>query len=159
MKSSTILAVAAVATSLLALALPATAAERVKAGQLRCEVSAGLGIIIASSKEMECRFVSQNGFEEHYHGYIRKFGLDIGGTDRGILIWDVFAATEGRMKNALAGDYIGVGASATVGVGLGANAMVGGSNREFALQPLSTQIQTGLDLAAGVSSMELRPGA
>ena len=35
-----------------------------------------------------------------------------------------------------------------VGGGVGANALVGGSDRSFALQPLSIQVQTGLDLAA-----------
>ena len=127
-------------------------------GQLRCEVSGGLGLIITSTKDMECRFLSARGGEEFYHGRIQKFGIDIGGTDRGMLVWDVFASTAGPLHGALAGDYAGVGASATVGVGLGANAMVGGSNREIALQPLSVQTQTGLDLAAGVSSMQLRRG-
>jgi len=93
-----------------------------------------------------------------YHGRINKFGLDIGGTDRGILVWDVYAPTEGPLHHALAGNYEGVGASATVGVGLGANALIGGSNREISLQPLSVQAQTGLDIAAGVSSITLRPG-
>ena len=140
-------------------ALATTAfAERIKLGELRCEVSGGLGLIIASSKELECRFRSASGGMEAYHGRINKFGLDIGGTDRGVLIWDVFAPTAGPLHHALAGDYAGVGASATVGVGLGANALIGGSNREFSMQPLSVQAQTGLDLAAGVSSISLRPG-
>ena len=143
------LALAAAALTLLA--MPAFARENVKVGRLQCEVSAGLGMIIASSKEMECRFVSTNGKSELYHGKIKKFGLDIGGTDRGTLTWDVFAPTDGPLRRALAGDY--------VGVGLGANAMVGGSERLFSLQPLSVQTQTGLDIAAGVASMELRPGA
>jgi hypothetical protein len=133
-------------------------ADRTKIGELRCEVSGGLGLIITSSKELECRFHSARGGEEMYHGRINKFGLDIGGTDRGVLVWDVLGSTEGPLRHALAGDYSGVGASATVGVGLGANALVGGSNREFALQPLSVQAQTGLDIAAGVSSITLRPG-
>jgi hypothetical protein len=150
---------AAVAASL-ALAAPAGAAERAKVGRLTCEVSGGLGMIIASSKEMECRFVSANGeHHEMYHGRIRKFGLDLGGTDRGMLVWDVFAEEEGPMRGALAGNYEGVGASATVGVGVGANALVGGSHRDISLQPLSVQTQTGLDIAAGVSSLELRRGA
>jgi hypothetical protein len=79
-----------------------------------------------------------------------KFGLDIGATTGGVLVWDVFAPEEGPKRGALAGNYEGVGASATVGVSLGANALVGGSNRSVALQPLSTQTQGGLDLAAGV---------
>lgn len=155
MNSKVILAAAALTA---AFSTPALA-ERVKSGQLRCEVAAGLGMIIASSKEMECRFVSANGSSELYHGKINKFGLDIGGTDRGTLVWDVFASTAGPLHGALSGEYGGVGASATVGVGLGANALVGGSNREFSLQPLSVQTQTGIDLAAGVSSITLRPGA
>lgn len=151
---------AAAALAAFALAAPAQAVERVKVGQLRCDVSGGLGMIIASSKEMICRFTSANGrYREMYHGRIRKFGLDIGGTDRGTLLWDVFAPTAGRLRHALAGDYVGVAASATVGVGLGANALVGGSHRDFALQPLSVQTQTGLDLTAGVASLTLRPGA
>lgn len=152
-------------TTLLAVALAGALttpafAERVKAGQLRCEVAAGMGMIIGSSKEMECRYTSSDGrYREMYHGRINKFGIDIGHTDRGVLIWDVLAPTAGPLHGALSGDYAGVGASATVGVGLGANAMVGGSDREFALQPLSVQGQTGLDIAAGVSSLTLRRGA
>ena len=81
-----------------------------------------------------------------------KFGLDIGATTGCVLVWDVFAPEEGPKRGALAGNYEGVGALATAGVGLGANALVGGSNRSVALQlqPLSTQTQGGLDLAAGV---------
>ena len=141
------------------LASPALAAEQVKVGRLQCEVAAGLGMIIASSKDMECRFVSTQGKSELYHGKIKKFGLDIGGTDRGTLTWDVFAPTDGPLRRALAGDYAGVGASATLGVGLGANAMIGGSARQYSLQPLSVQTQTGLNIAAGVAALELRPGA
>ena len=142
-----------------AFAAPAMADE-VKVGRLQCEVSAGLGAIIASSKEMECRYTSANGrHHEMYHGRINKFGLDIGATNSGILTWDVFAPTRGPLRHALAGDYTGLGANATVGVGLGANALLGGSTREISLQPISVQTQTGLDIAAGVSSMTLRPGA
>ena len=147
------------ALAALAIAAPAQAAERVKVGELRCDVSGCLGLIIASSKEMECRFTSADGRSEMYHGRIQKFGLVLGGTDRGTLVWEVFAPTLGPMHHALDGDYLGVAASATVGVGIGANALVGGSNRDFALQPLSVQTQTGLDLTAGVASLHLRPGA
>ena len=151
---------AAIAASALSIgtALPASAAENVKVGDLRCEVSAGLGLIIMSTKEIECAFHSANGGTEHYYGKIRKFGLDIGATNAGVLNWTVFSATEGPRHDALAGDYEGVDASATVGAGLGANALVGGSNRAFALQPLSIQGQTGLAHAAGVESLTLRPG-
>jgi hypothetical protein len=130
----------------------------VKIGALSCEVSGGLGLIIASSKEMNCLFTSGGGQSEPYSGTIRKFGLDIGATDKGVLAWDVFAPSAGPERGALAGDYAGVGASATVGAGFGANALVGGFGRSFTLQPLSIQAQTGLDLAGGVAELTLRAG-
>jgi hypothetical protein len=157
MKNASLIA-AVVAIASTAVAFPCFAAERVKVGNLRCEVSGGLGMIIASSKEMECVFTGPNGRSEHYYGAIHKFGLDIGATTQGVLSWDVFAPTAGPRRGALAGDYEGVAASATVGVGLGANALVGGSDRSFALQPLSVQAQNGLDLSAGVASFTLRSG-
>src|ERR1700733_3776323 len=98
-----LLAAAAVA----AMAAPAFG-EEIKVGRLQCDVSAGLGMIIASSKDMECRFLTADGrHHEMYHGRINKFGLDIGGTDRGVLVWDVFATTAGPLRHALAGDYTG----------------------------------------------------
>ena len=45
----------------------------------------------------------------------------------------------------------------TVGAGAGANVLVGGSNRTVSLQPVSVQGQTGLNLAAGVAELTLRP--
>jgi Protein of unknown function (DUF992) len=133
------------------------AQQGVKIGALRCDVAAGLGLIVTSSKDMNCLFTSASGQSEPYYGTIRKFGLDIGATDRGALAWDVFAPSEGPERGALAGDYAGVDASATIGAGVGANALIGGSG-PFTLQPLSIQAQTGLALAAGVASMTLRPG-
>jgi hypothetical protein len=141
---------------LFGLAAPAVAQQHVKVGALRCEVSGGLGLIITSTKEMDCLYTSARGRHERYFGRISKFGLDIGATTGGVLVWDVFAPDAGTPRGALAGDYAGVGASATVGAGLGANALIGGSDRSIELQPLSVQVQGGLDLAAGVESLTLR---
>jgi hypothetical protein len=148
----------AAATLAFGMALPASADQHVKVGALRCEVSAGLGLIITSSKELSYAFTSMHGWREHYYGRIHKFGVDLGATDGGVLAWDVFAPVEGPRRHALAGEYGGVDASATVGVGVGANILVGGSGRAFTLQPLSVEGQTGLALAAGVESLTLRPG-
>jgi hypothetical protein len=126
---------------------------------LRCNVSEGLGLIITSSKEMSCLFTSARGHREHYYGTIRKFGLDIGATDKGVLAWDVFAPSVGPKRGALVGDYAGVDASATIGAGVGANALVGGLNRSVTLQPLSIQAQSGLALAGGVAALTLRAGS
>jgi hypothetical protein len=153
-------AISPVAALILAVACaqPASAQQNVKIGALRCDVSAGLGLIVASTKEMRCAYHSARGYTEHYYGTIKKFGLDIGQTNRGVLAWDVLAPTMGARRGALAGDYVGVDASATVGAGVGANVLIGGFGRSITLQPLSVETQTGLALAAGVASLTLRAG-
>lgn len=146
----------AAATAALLASVPAQAAENVKVGTLRCDVSAGLGLIVTSSREMVCTFTSNRGWHERYHGRIQKFGLDIGVTNKGVILWGVYAPTDGPRRHALAGDYVGAQASAVVGVGGGANVLVGGSHRAFTLQPLSIEGDTGVALAAGVANLTLR---
>jgi hypothetical protein len=132
-------------------------AERVKAGTLTCDISGGIGLIVTSHKEVSCIFTaSQPGPREVYVGAINKFGLDLGATAGGEMVWAVYAPTTRRF-GALAGNYAGAGAEATVGAGLGANVLVGGSDRTVALQPLSVQGQAGLNVAAGVAELILRP--
>ena len=132
-------------------------ADRVKAGTLTCDVSGGLGMIIGSHKRVRCLFApDQPGPEEFYQGAINKFGLDLGATSAGQMVWIVFAPST-RPFGALAGTYAGATAEATVAVGLGANVLIGGSNHTVALQPLSVQGQTGLNIAAGVASLSLYP--
>lgn len=148
------LAVAALVT------LPAAAQprDRIQAGVLNCDVSGGLGLILGSQKDVTCQFLpaDSNSPREVYVGVINKFGLDIGVTAKGQMVWNVFAPTS-RPVAALAGDYVGAGAEATVAVGLGANVLVGGNNRTIALQPVSVQAQEGLNVAAGVTELRLRP--
>jgi Protein of unknown function (DUF992) len=132
-------------------------AQRTKAGTLNCDISAGIGAIIASKKHVTCMFTpSRPGPREVYVGNISKFGLDLGATTGGEMVWAVYAPTS-RRYGALAGHYIGATAQATVGAGLGANVLVGGSNRTVTLQPLSVQGQGGLNVAAGVAELSLRP--
>jgi hypothetical protein len=130
---------------------------RARAGTLTCDISGGMGMIIGSKKEVSCIFTpSQRGPREVYVGSINKFGLDLGATSGGQMVWAVFAPTS-RRHGALAGRYGGATAEATVGAGVGANVLVGGSNRTVTLQPLSVQGQEGLNVAAGVAELELRP--
>jgi hypothetical protein len=150
------LTIAFVSAILPALTMPASADAAVKIGTLRCDVSGGLGLIVTSSKEMRCFFSSARGYREWYYGTIRKFGLDLGATSHGVLAWAVFAPTAGARRGALAGDYVGADASVAVGAGVGANALVGGFDRSFTLQPLSVEVQSGVALAAGVASLSLR---
>jgi len=132
-------------------------APRTKVGTLTCDISAGIGLIITSKKELTCMFTpSRPGPREVYVGSITKFGLDVGATAGGEMVWAVYAPTD-RRHGALAGHYGGASAEATVGAGLGANALVGGNNRTVTLQPISVQGQVGLNLAAGVAEIDLHP--
>ncbi|MCA3572842.1 MAG: DUF992 domain-containing protein [Aestuariivirga sp.] len=137
-------------------ASPALAANKgVKIGVLTCDVAGGVGMIIGSSRSVDCYFEGTVGSREHYVGTIGKLGLDIGVTGKAIMGWAVFAP--GKLKaGALAGNYAGASAEATIAVGLGANVLVGGSNKSIALQPFSVQAQTGLNIAAGVASLKLK---
>ncbi|HET6320500.1 MAG TPA: DUF992 domain-containing protein [Hyphomicrobium sp.] len=132
-------------------------ANRTKVGTLTCDISGGIGLIVTSQKELTCMFTpSAEGPREVYVGTITKFGLDVGATTGGEMVWAVYAPSS-RQFGALAGHYGGASGEATVGAGLGANVLVGGSNRTVALQPVSVQGQAGLNLAVGVANIDLRP--
>jgi hypothetical protein len=135
-------------------AMPAQAGSGVKIGVLTCKVEGGAGWIIGSSKDVECTFKGTKGRREYYTGSIGKLGVDVGVTTDTRLAWIVFAP--GKMKaGSLKGSYTGASAEATAGIGLGANAMIGGFRKSINLQPISLQAQTGLNVAAGVSSLNL----
>jgi len=146
---------AAAVAALLAVANPAAAAG-VKVGVLSCHVSSGWGFIFGSSKDLHCNFSpSGRGYGERYVGSVSKFGVDVGYTSGGVLVWDVIAPTTTIKRGALAGAYAGVSGSATVGVGAGANILVGGFNRSITLQPVSIEGNTGLNVAAGIGEITL----
>jgi hypothetical protein len=130
--------------------------ERVQAGTLTCDISGGIGFIIGSQKGLNCSFVpAVPGPPEFYAGVISKLGVDLGVTAGGVMVWAVYAPTS-RAAGSLAGTYGGASAEATVGAGVGANVLVGGSNRTIELQPLSVQGQTGVNVAAGVAQIDLQ---
>ena len=150
--------ITAAALALAACAGAAQAQDRVQAGSLTCDVSAGIGLIIGSQRNVSCTFTPASpGPIEYYTGTISKLGPDIGVTTGGVMVWAVWAPTN-RPAGALAGSYAGAAAEVSVVAGLGANALVGGNNRTIALQPFSVQGQVGLNVAAGLESLELRPG-
>jgi hypothetical protein len=152
----TLASATAVAAVLLA-AAPASAAH-VQIGVLTCKVAGGPGFVFGSSKDLECKFEGINGLKEPYHGAITKFGIDIGFTGSSYMVWTVLAPSSNVPEGALAGNYGGVSAEATVGLGVGANALLGGFQQSIALQPLSGQVQEGLNIAVGISALSLRPG-
>jgi len=146
----------------LAVLLPALAAPsagvqgaaRVEVGVLKCDVAGGSGFVFGSTKPLHCHF-HKRGRDERYLGTISKFGIDVGTTQHSVIKWVVFAPTLDVAPGVLAGRYAGVSGEATVGVGVGANALIGGSQRSIVLQPLSVQAQHGLNVAVGVAKLTL----
>jgi hypothetical protein len=134
----------------------ATAQSRVKTGVLECRGGASIGLVVGSSSMLTCVYRGDDRFEDRYVGIIRKVGLDLGVTQEVNLAWAVFAPTGRVGPGDLLGNYAGVSGSASVGVGLGANALIGGSNNSVALQPLSVQGQVGFNVQAGLQGLELR---
>jgi hypothetical protein len=131
--------------------------RRVQIGTLTCPLSSSIGLVIGSQRNVSCMFRGVPGEpDEPYTGTMTRVGLDVGLTTGGVIIWTVFADTS-RHKGMLTGTFTGASAEMSIAAGLGANVLVGGSNQTLALQPVSVQGQIGLDIAAGVGSLDLHP--
>ncbi|HWD50315.1 MAG TPA: DUF992 domain-containing protein [Rhizomicrobium sp.] len=150
------IATAAAALALGALAAAPADAAGVKVGVLTCHVSSGWGFVFGSSKDLRCSYRPNSGAPEHYVGTVQKFGVDLGYTEGGELIWGVVAPTSSLRPGALEGGYAGATASAAVGVGLGANVLIGGLDKSIALQPLSVEGMKGVNVAAGIGAIDLK---
>src|SRR5271165_1327335 len=154
------LRIALAATSILfasVWSLPAHAAGgyTVKTGYLTCHEASGWGFVFGSSRELKCSYSANGGRVEYYSGSISKFGADIGYLKSSVILWAVAATTKDLKPGALAGHYGGVTASVSLGVGAGANVLVGGFEKSIALQPVSVEGQNGLNVAAGIAGMSL----
>jgi hypothetical protein len=147
----------ALAAALMVVPIAAPAQQRIQVGTLTCSLSAGVGLLVGSQRNVNCIFRGAPGEpDEAYTGTITRIGLDVGVTAGGVIIWTVFADTN-RYSGMLAGTYGGATAEVSFAAGLGANALVGGSRHTVALQPLSVQGQVGLNVGAGVGALELHP--
>ncbi len=143
------------------LAMPAAAQAPqswTQVGALSCQVDPSVGFIVVGSQSMRCLFTPNTTRErEAYAGALNTVGLNVGISAGGVLGWAVFAPTAGLPLGALAGEYVGVSGDVGIGLGAGANVLLGGSNRTVALQPISLQGSIALNVVAGVSSLKLRP--
>lgn len=147
----------AIAAAMLAATATSSTQAAVEIGGLTCRSPGAVGYVVGAVLNLECLFAPSAGGPTHrYVGVIHRVGVDLGVTQGVSLGWIVFAPTGAIHPGDLAGNYGGVQGNASVGVGVGANALVGGSNNTFALQPVSAQAQTGLNVSAGLSGLELR---
>jgi hypothetical protein len=157
MKRLAIAAIALMAILLLDIS-PAEAQRRTQVGRLRCTLAPSVGLVVGSRQRMSCEFVAdRRAFRDLYSGTMTRVGIDLGITGGGVLMWTVFARTKGLRRGALAGTYVGASGDVVLGVGVGANALVGGTGRSIMLQPLSVSGQVGVNLALGVARLTLRP--
>ena len=138
------------------LVVPSAGAQsRVQTGVLECLSNPSVGAIVGSVRTMTCVFKPAQGLEQHYSGTRTRIGLDVGVQAGAAIAWAVLAPTTQLGAGALAGTYAGVSADAAAGLGVGANALVGGSNNTVTLQPLSVEGQVGVSVALGVSALTL----
>jgi len=151
------LALAGLAFAALAFQPPAHADATVKAGLLTCQVASGWGFIFGSSRDLHCTYsAGAKSQPDKYIGKISKFGVDIGYQKSGVIIWAVLAPTTDLKPGALTGDFGGVTAGASAGIGGSANVLIGGSTKSISLQPLSVEGTEGINLAAGIAAMSLQ---
>lgn len=129
----------------------------VRIGYLTCDIGSGGGYLLGSAKELECYFHSSFSGDpiDRYAGSVKKLGVDLGYTAKGKLVWAVFAPTAGYHHGSLGGVYYGASAEATLGAGIGANVLLGGTKGSIQLQPISVAGQLGLNVAASKTTVTL----
>jgi len=128
-----------------------------QSGMLRCKMNPSIGFIIFGHQSMECRFIpSLPGLAQIYDGALNTVGIDVGVVGAGGLAWAVLAPTSGISAGALAGEYVGASGDVALGAGVGANVLIGGSQRSVALQPVSIEGSVALDVTLGLSALHLR---
>lgn len=152
-------ACSAFAAALFGLALTTMPAHAyVDAGMMSCRSPGTASYIVFSARTFDCVFTPSSGAPpQYYQATVQRLGAQIGFTNDVALGWAVFAATSRVGPGALTGGYVGASGGAAVGVGLAANGLVGGLNNSFALQPISVEGQTGLNVIATVTGLDLRP--
>jgi Protein of unknown function (DUF992) len=128
----------------------------VKVGVLTCKVEPGWSYVVGSTKALQCSYTPSKGRPERYVGEIQKVGVDLGYSSGATMVWAVIAPTSTIGKDALEGEYGGVSASASVGVGAGVNVLLGGFDKSITLQPVSVEGGSGVNLAAGVAGLSLK---
>ena len=128
-----------------------------QSGMLRCRLNPSIGFVIFGHQSMECRFEpSHHGGPQRYEGALNTVGIDIGVVGTGGLAWAVLAPTSGVPAGALAGEYVGASGDVALGAGVGANVLIGGSQRSIALQPVSVEGSVAMDVTLGLSALQLR---
>lgn len=126
-------------------------------GMLTCRTSPSVGLIVGSTQRLACQFRANSGWTQNYVGRMNRVGLDIGITAGGVMAWAVLGSSTAARPGALTGRFVGASGDISVGLGAGANILIGGTAQSVSLQPLSVEGQVGLNLALGVAGLTLTP--
>jgi hypothetical protein len=126
-------------------------------GMLTCRTSPSIGLIVGSTQRLACQFKANAGWTQNYVGRMNRVGLDIGITAGGVMAWAVLGSSSAMRPGVLTGRFVGASGDISVGVGAGANILIGGTARSVSLQPLSLEGQVGVNLALGVAALTLTP--
>lgn len=130
---------------------------KMRAGTLICKSKGGIGLIVGSNERVRCTYKPiDGGHASRYRGTITRIGLDLGIKGQSEIVWDVLGSSTSLSADTISGEYVGVAADAAVGVGGGAQILLGGSQKSVVLQPLSIKGQTGLNISVGVAGLTLR---
>jgi hypothetical protein len=135
------------------MAVPAQA-NGVKLGTLTCQIEGGPGLLIGSVRQGECVYRDNQGHTKKYNAQLSRLGVDVGVTGNKTLVWAVFGV-DGASNLGLKGTYTGINAEASLVVGVGVNALIGGFKSGIVLNPVSVTAQTGINVAAGVTTLRL----
>ena len=131
--------------------------SRIYIGSLTCNIAAGTGYVLASSKKMDCVFLGKDGISTaQYEGTINKVGIDIGYTKAVHTIWRVYSLGSDRKANQIAGTYVGEQGTAAAGSQAGGNWIYGGPNAEIGMVASGIVKDAGYNLAMGVAEMTIK---
>jgi hypothetical protein len=145
-----------VAAVLAALA-PFSAQAQSRAGALECKLAPSAAALVVQTRTIDCYFDDDTDAPPaHYVGTLTNIGAVAGVAGQGELAWGVLAATGAVGPGALAGKYVGPHGSFALGAGGGASVLVGGSHDTVTLQPVTVQVGTGLNVAAGIQELTLQ---
>ena len=128
-------------------------------GQLACTLTDVKNRIVTSKEVLACTLTRPGGQTDRYTGEVRRVGVDLTVKSDMVILWSLLAATEdAASRNSIAGTYVGGGAEAAVGAGVGAKVLVGGGAEAFTLNPVSVSGVGGAGASLGVERLRLSHG-
>ena len=140
-------------------AMAADDAARIELGTLTCDLAAVTNVIVYAEESFDCVLETNEGDAIAYEGTIEKIGANLQIKTDQTLKWIVLSSVSMDEPEDLSGSYFGASAQASLGVGGGANVLVGGSGDNFTLQPISVTGQEGLGASLTLDSLTLNRAA